>query len=109
MVKIESVSLCKYFGDVIKSGFGLRILRSSVKSLKKLQLLDQGKQAFPTKLGTTVSLRCLVQEIITELVTSVGPPWLHVMLLVFLSFTSILLLKETKQLCQFRLANLFKL
>lgn len=73
MIKIESVSLCKYFGDVIKSGFGLRILKSSVKSLKKLQLLDQGKQALPTKLGTTECLRCLVQEIIIELVTSVGP------------------------------------
>lgn len=46
---------------------------SFVKSLKKLLLLDQGKQAFPTKLGTTESLRCLLQEIITELVTSVGP------------------------------------
>lgn len=49
---------------MLKSGFGLRILRSSVKSLKKLQLLDQGKQAFPTKLGTTESLSCLVQKII---------------------------------------------
>ena len=41
--------------------------------LKNLQLLDQGKQAFPTEFGTTESFRCLVQEIITEPVTSVGP------------------------------------
>lgn len=44
-----------------------------MKSLKKLPLLDQGKQPFPTKLGATESLRCLLQEIITELVTFVGP------------------------------------
>ena len=43
-----------------------------MKLLKNLQLLDQGKQAFPIKLGTTDSLRCLVQETITEVVTSVG-------------------------------------
>lgn len=43
-----------------------------MKLLKNLQLLDQGEQAFPTKLGTIDILRCLVQEIITEVVTSVG-------------------------------------
>ena len=43
-----------------------------MKLLKNLQLLDQGKQAFPTKLVTIDSLTCLVQEIITEVVTSVG-------------------------------------
>lgn len=95
--------------DRIKSGFGLRIL-SSVKSLKKSQLVDQGKQALPTKLGTTENLRCLVQEIITELVTSVGPflASCHVPGISKCSSLSFRL-QETEQFCQVTLATLFNL
>lgn len=48
-----SVSLCKYFGDGIKSGFGLKNLEFCEITYS---CWIRGKGVFPTKLGTTESL-----------------------------------------------------